>query len=83
MASQRIMRLNGELQRALSDIIYSRYGSLSEVERWLAANDERIQCVVSQAVGGHPRRVDFGKAQQPEPWDYPDGKDVMEFLSSI
>jgi hypothetical protein len=35
---------------------------------------DSIQCIVSS--GGIP----FGRAQQPELWDYADGIDTIEFL---
>lgn len=68
------------LPEALSRLHYSFYDDVSEVERWLAENDERVQCVVSQCIS-HPRRVDFGRAQYPTLWDYADGVDVMKFLT--
>lgn len=67
---------------ALSRIDYSYYKSLEEVEAWLAAHDDRIQCVVSRSVA-HDRRVDFGAAQSPALTDYADRRDVMDFLVKL
>lgn len=64
----------------ISQVNYSFYDSIEEVEQWLAENDERIQCVVAN-VTNHPRRVAFGRAQYPTLWDYADGVDVMRFLT--
>lgn len=69
------------LPESISRIHYSVYDSLAEVERWLVENDAHLQCVVSQCVA-HSRRVDFGCAQYPTLWDYADGVDVMEFLTT-
>lgn len=68
------------LPERLCRLHYSYYDDVAEVERWLAENDERVQCVVSQCVQ-HPRRVDFSRAQYPTLWDYADGVDVMKFLT--
>ncbi len=43
------------------------------IDRGAGRND--IQCVV-----GHGR-IPFGHAQRPAPWDYPDGRDVIAFIS--
>ncbi len=67
---------------ALSRINVSFYDSVDEVSAWLAKNDDRIQCVVSEAVE-YPRRCGFGMAQKPSLTDYPDGKDTMRFLSEM
>lgn len=63
----------------LSEIVYAYYDDPDEVREWLAVHDDRIQCVVGRSVR-HPRRVGFGQAQHPTPWDYPDGVDVVDFL---
>ena len=67
---------------ALSRIHYTFYDSLADVEAWLAANDDRLQCVVSQCVR-HSRRVAFGRAQHPGLTDYADDVDTMRFLGTI
>ena len=63
---------------ALSRIHYTFY----DVEAWLAAHDDRLQCVVSQCVR-HSRRVAFGRAQHPGLTDYADDVDTMRFLGTI
>ena len=67
---------------ALSRIHYTFYDSLADVEAWLAAHDDRLQCVVSQCVR-HSRRVAFGRAQHPGLTDYADDVDTMQFLGTI
>lgn len=64
----------------ISQINYYYYNSISEVKEWIAQNDEKIQCVVSNSID-HPRRVAFGRAQYPTLWDVADGVDVMKFLT--
>ena len=65
----------------ISQINYSYYDDLAEVERWLKENDEHLQCIVSRALS-HPRAVAFGRAQYPALMDYADGVDVMNFLTA-
>ncbi len=67
---------------SISTVNYCRYGRLDEVGEWLDANDGAMQCVVTD-VAAHPRAVTFGQAHSPYPWDYPDGRDVMEFLCGL
>ena len=66
----------------ISEIAYSTYDTLGEVERWIADHDDRIQCIVSEVIR-HPRRTGFGQAQHPSLTDYPDGIDVIDFLLRI
>lgn len=67
---------------SLSNLIAFRYSDVDFVATWLGANDDKIQCVVG-GEGLHPRWVAFGESQHPSPWDYPDGVDVMSFLSAL
>lgn len=71
-----------EFPAALSLLAVHEYGALDEVERWLAAHDEEVQCVVSECVA-HPRRVGFGESQSPRLEDAPDDVDVIRFLLGI
>jgi len=63
----------------ISVIYYEFYNSEEALHKLLAENEELIQCKVGLA----PSFVDFGKAQQPELWDYADGVDTMAFLMDI
>lgn len=66
----------------ISEIAYSTYDTLDEVERWIADHDSRIQCIVSEVIR-HPRCTGFGQAQHPSLNDYPDGVDLIDFLLRI
>lgn len=66
--------LPGTQSDAVCQITYSFYGSEEALNSELTDRDD-IQCVVGH---GH---IPFGEAQRPAPWDYPDGRDVIEFLS--
>ena len=76
------LRESDGFSEALPDLVYARYRSSEEAQEWIALNDENLQCVVTTAFD-HRRKAAFGESQQPELWDYPDGQDVMAFLSKI
>lgn len=59
-------------------LFFEAYQSLDEVKENLKTNEEQIQCVVS--VLDLKNAVRPGSAQRPNPWDYADGFDTMDFL---
>lgn len=77
-----VMTEGDDFPTALSNITVCRYKTISDAYDWLTAHEERLQCVVGRNIN-HPRATGFGHAQFPYPWDYPDGIDVMEFISSL
>ena len=78
-----LVRSKAEFPRFLSQINVVEYSSLSEVQSWLAENDNALQCVVTSAKELHSRSIPFGCAQQPTLFDYADERDTMQFLTSI
>jgi len=58
------------------------YSTLKDLDDKIAAQKEKIQCVVS-AQGWYKGSIAFGKAQLPDPWDYADQVDTLQFLLSI
>lgn len=78
---------------AISRINFCRYDHAGQVAKWLASHEEQIQCIAadrspfdgtSYADTPVARRVTpLGTTQHPSLTDYPDGKDVMEFLAGI
>jgi hypothetical protein len=65
------------LHSPLSVLFYQYYSDTKEVQDYIENNKEKLQCIVSQ------KETPFGKAQQPELWDYADGIDTLSFLASI
>lgn len=65
------------LHSPLSVLFYQYYNDTKEIKDFINNNKEKIQCVVSQ------NEIPFGKAQQPELYDYADGVDTLRFLESI
>lgn len=65
----------------ISVVFYEKYTSKYAVKKKLEAEAENIQCVVTKA--GLPNEISFGKAQNPELWDYADGVDTVAFLLKL
>lgn len=72
-----------EFPRYLSQVNVVEYGDIDDVRRWLAENDDALQCVVSSIEGLHSRTVRLGRAQLPTLFDYADERDTMQFLLSV
>jgi hypothetical protein len=62
---------------------YEYYEDLSALEQEIQQREEDIQCVVAKDGLLDRPSLPFGKAQQPDLWDYADGVDTMEFLLKI
>lgn len=62
-------------------LYFEEYKSLDDVEVRLRADRELIQCVVTNLPVENA--VLPGTAQKPNPWDYADGFDTMEFLLKV
>lgn len=70
-----------ELVSPISVLYYQVYKSYADLETELAAQTDKIQCIVSNA--GKESHVPMGQAQCPEIWDYADGVDTMNFLLGL
>lgn len=66
-----------DLVSPISVLFHQEYDSMENLNKVLASHREKIQCIVSQ------ENIPFGKAQQPELWDYADKVDTMTFLSEL
>ena len=65
------------LSSPIATLFYEYYDDLQQVENIVKENAENIQCIVSTIL---PQAEPFGKAQQPELWDYADNIDTLQFL---
>lgn len=77
-----LLRESEDMVSPISVLFYESYKDASFLHEKLKQQEEKIQCVVS-ADDGIEDRIQPGKAQQPELWDYADGVDTLAFLSSI
>ncbi len=72
-----LFKQDESLVSPVGTLYYEFYSSKPELAEKLNDKKEQIQCVVSAD------NVPFGKAQEPELMDYPDGVDTMEFLLAL
>lgn len=66
----------------ISVLFYEHYTSGAHLAGLLTANEDKIQCIVSQK-GNYPNSLPFGQAQSPTLFDYADGVDTMAFLTGL
>lgn len=75
-----LVEQNNTLASPLAVLYYEHYDSISELQKKLDANAEKIQCQVSNFM---PNSVPLGQSQTPTLTDYADGIDTMQFLESL
>lgn len=63
-------------------LFFEYYEDIDKVKNYLDLNKDQIQCTVSKNEI-IKNALPFGKAQQPELWDYADNVDTLEFLLSL
>lgn len=77
-----ILRESKELVSPIGVLFYEIYDTTEDLLSVLGSLETKIQCVV-----GDPEiisdAIPFGEAQYPEPWDYADKVDTLEFLISL
>ena len=72
-----LVKESNELVSPISVLFDEQYESAEGLESVLSENEEKIQCVIGEGL------IPFGKAQEPEVWDYADGVDTLEFLRQL
>lgn len=81
---------NGSLITIEDDSLYSRISCLhfsyyedeGSLRNEILALQDELQCIVANVNIEGVKTYGFGQTQAPELWDYADGVDTMEFLSS-
>lgn len=77
-----IVKEDEGLSSPIGVLYFQYYDDINKVKEYIQLNSDQIQCVVSK-----PDLVDnsipFGKAQQPDLWDYADNIDTMKFLLNL
>ena len=68
---------NNSLHSPISCLHVERYKTLEDVNKNIAEQTEKIQCVVGKGY------LEFGKSQQPGLSDYADNVDTMEFILNL
>ncbi len=76
-----LLREEQSLQARIASVHYEYYDDLQDIDAMLAAKRDEIQCVVGKVKVDGFQVLPFGKSQEPGLSDYPDGVDVMLFLT--
>ena len=66
----------------VATLYYEYYKDEEAIRERLRQDAASIQCVVSKRADVK-NKVDFGKSQRPELWDYADGVDTLKFLLTL
>lgn len=77
-----LVRETEDLVSPISVLFYEIYADLDQLKTRLNLIRENIQCVVSKP-NYYEGAVPFGKAQEPEVWDYADEVDTLLFLERL
>ncbi|OFX19757.1 MAG: hypothetical protein A2041_05070 [Bacteroidetes bacterium GWA2_31_9b] len=77
-----IVKENTQISSPIGVIYFEYYKSINSVNQFIDLNKDKIQCIVSES-DQIENAIPFGKAQQPELWDYADNVDTIEFLLSL
>lgn len=64
-------------------IFFEEYSDIDEIVTKLKNETENLQTVVGRYPVEGVSRTDFGKSQQPDIFDYPDGEDIGHFLFEL
>ncbi|PKQ60702.1 hypothetical protein BZG02_18440 [Labilibaculum filiforme] len=75
-----LLNENVAISSPIGVVNYEYYSEIKDLEVHLNTNTELIQCIVGNTI---PNAIPFGKAQEPELWDYADNVDTMEFLTQL
>ncbi len=72
-----MLKKDDAIASPVASLHYQTYKSDDELLDIIQEHKEDIQCIV-----GHGN-IPFGRSQFPEPWDYADGVDTVEFLTLL
>ncbi len=77
-----ILKESEELVSPISVVFFEKYSSLIDLEQKINKYLNKIQCIVSENAW-YLGSLSIGEAQNPGLFDYADGVDTMEFLTSF
>lgn len=72
-----LLKQSKDLHSPLGMLHYHRYGNTNQIEDFLSAHQNQIQCIIGHGY------LPFGSAQCPSLTDYADGIDTMYFLGTF
>lgn len=77
-----ILKPSTELVSPIGVLFYEVYSDRTELDQALHHIDHKIQCILTKSGAGEGE-VAFGQAQSPNPWDYADRVDTLQFLLDL
>lgn len=75
-----LLQENTEIASPIGVVYFEYYSELQDIEQKLKLDSESIQCIVASDLDD---AIPFGKAQEPQLWDYADNVDTMQFLTNL
>lgn len=75
-----LLQENTEIGSPVGVVYFEYYSELQDIEQKLKLDSELIQCIVASDLDD---AIPFGKAQEPQLWDYADNVDTMQFLTNL
>lgn len=78
-----LLKESSDLVSPIGVLFYEIYSEEQELKTKLKELDTKIQCVVGNQTVDIPGIIPFGQTQCPQPWDYADGVDTLQFLSNL
>ncbi len=76
-----IIKEDSSYASPISSVFYEFYDNLEAIKLRLQAENEQIQCIVSNDL--IENSVAFGQTQKPNLWDYADNVDTIKFLITL
>ena len=78
-----LLKESSDLVSPIGVLFYEIYSEAQELKTKLKELDSKIQCVVGNPAMDLPGIIPFGQTQCPQPWDYADGVDTLQFLGTL
>jgi len=78
-----LLKESTDLVSPIGVLFYEIYFEEHELKTKLKNLDAKIQCVVGNPAMDLPGIIPFGQTQCPQPWDYADGVDTLQFLGTL
>lgn len=78
-----ILKEDKNLNSPVGTIFYEYYKNLDSLKEKIIKNKRKIQCIISKIKFKTIETIDFGMSQFPDIFDYPNEKNVIEFLSTF
>ena len=78
-----VLKGDAALASPVGVLFFEYYNDLKSLEKKLAADKNKIQCIVGKIKSEQLNIIPFGKAQSPDLSDYADEVDTMKFLLGL